>query len=281
MKSTLKFLAFFLLIIFSLSIVFCSVQIPFGVQDNYDTIPNDDLIEDETIESDITSENPPSNSELAIDFSNEIYYAFGDSITYGADYSLQYAQMAYPYPDLVSSTLGLKSFTNYAVSGSTIATDVGGLPNIYNQLLYADTDADIVSVMGGVNDYNRGVELGTISDTTTNTFYGSLKSICEVLLSKYPDAFVFIMTPYKEHCYHESACTNPNAAGYNLEDYANAVKEVAEIYDIPVLDMYNQGKYELEMYNPSSDGIHPSQEFIKRYTAPQIAEFIRQNYRGK
>ena len=58
-------------------------------------------------------------------------------------------------------------------------------------------------------------------------------------------------------------------------------KEWSETYNIPVLDMYNNGKYELEMYYPSSDGIHPSQEFIKNYTAPQIAEFIRQNYRGK
>ena len=266
MKTALKIFGLFLLIIFSLSIIFVSVQ-KFGVQDNNDETTLDSSSSDST--------------ESVICFTDSTYYAFGDSITYGADYSLQYAQMNYPYPTLVSSSLGFKGFTNYAVSGSTIATDVDNLPSIYNQLLYADDEADIVSVMGGVNDYNRNVELGTISDTTTNTFYGSLKAICQLLLDKYPDAFVFIMTPYKEYCYHEFACTDLNAAGYNLQDYARALKEVAELYDIPVLDMYEEGKYELEMYNPSSDGIHPSQEFVRKYTAPQIAEFIRQNYRGK
>ena len=214
-------------------------------------------------------------------FVNSKYFAFGDSITFGADYTRAYAQMDNPYPTLVSNSLDLKSFNNYAISGSTIATDVDDLPSIYYQCLNASAGADIVSVLGGVNDYNRNVELGTISDISTTTFYGSLKAIVKLLLDKYPDAFIFLMTPYKEDCYHESSYTDKNAAGYNLEDYANAITDVAELYNIPVLDMFNEGQFELEMYNANSDGIHPSQEFIKNYTAPQIAEFIRQNYSGK
>ena len=49
------------------------------------------------------------------------------------------------------------------------------------------------------------------------------------------------------------------------------------------LDPENAAKYadaiELEMYNANSDGIHPSQEFVREYTAPQIAEFIKENYK--
>ena len=43
------------------------------------------------------------------------------------------------------------------------------------------------------------------------------------------------MTPYKEHCYHEFECTKLNKAGYNLEDYAKAVKAAAVLYNIPDL----------------------------------------------
>ena len=214
-------------------------------------------------------------------FSRLTYVAFGDSITLGADYTRGYAQMDDPYPELVSDTLGLYRFANNALSGSTIAVGVDNLPSIYTQCLNADSSADIVSIMGGVNDYNRAVELGTIADTSTATFYGSLKAIVEILLEKYPDAFIFLMTPYKEDCYHQSSYTDKNAAGYILEDYANAVKDVAELYNIPVLDMFNEGQYELEMYNDDSDGIHPSQEFVREYTSPQIAEFIRRNYKSK
>ena len=233
---------------------------------------SEDSSSSDTTENATTEENP---------YSDLSYAAFGDSITYGADYTKQYMQMDYPYPSIVASLLELCSFNNYGISGSTIATNVDSLPSIYDHCLSASYNADIISILGGVNDYNRSVELGSILDTDTSTFYGSLKAICEILLDKYPDAFIFFMTPYKEDCYHEFSCTQPNAAGYNLEDYANAIKKVAAEYNIPVLDMYTYGQYELEMYNADSDGIHPSQEFIREYTAPQIAEFIRQNYRGK
>ena len=63
-----------------------------------------------------------------------------------------------------------------------------------------------------------------------------------------------------------------------MGDVATVVQEVASRYEIPVLDMYNNGKYELEMYDGNSDGVHPSQEFIREYTAPQIVQFIEENY---
>lgn len=276
MKSFIKYFFIFLLILLPLS----SVCVLFRDTVNFQEVSTSELKDTESEFDSAESETAKPSGDIVV-FPKSTYITFGDSITYGADFTRQYSQMDYPYPTLVSNTLSLKSFNNYAISGSTIATDVDDLPSIYHQCLNASADADIVSVLGGVNDYNRSVELGTISDNSKTTFYGSLNSIVSLLLEKYPDAFIFLMTPYKEDCYHQFSCTESNSAGYNLEDYANAVKDVAELYNIPVLDMYNEGQYELEMYNPNSDGIHPSQEFIREYTAPQIAEFIRQNYRGK
>jgi hypothetical protein len=133
--------------------------------------------------------------------------------------------------------------------------------------------------MGGVNDYLQNLPLGNLDDNTNDTIYGSLNIIAENLSSR-KDTFVFFMTPYKyrigDHTYEDG-----NAAGYFISNVADAVKTVASKYNIPVLDMYTYGQFELEMFNEDSDGLHPSQEFFREYTAPQIAEFIRQNYRGK
>ena len=132
--------------------------------------------------------------------------------------------------------------------------------------------ASIVSFMGGVNDCNNNVPLGRISDKTTATFYGRLNLLTEAILARFPDAFIFYMTPFP------SGRTNhntPNSEGCTLEDYAAAVRAVAARYGIPVLDIYFESGFEEELKSPSSDGIHPSAEFFELYTAPQIAEFIR------
>lgn len=274
--------------IFNYLVMFLAVVLIVGFftalfSDKNNTINNDTTLEHFTSED---SESNNNSNDSNQNFSSFVYFAFGDSITYGSDCYNGLAQMDDPYPSLVASDLHLKSYNNFGVVASTIATDVVNtnnytLPSIYDCVLDANSGADIISVMGGVNDYNTNVELGTIEDVSTTTFYGSLNAICKELKTKYPESFIFFMTPYKEFPYQQTTCDTENEKGYILEDYANAIKVVCGMYSIPVLDMFTYGNYEIEFSSNGSDGIHPSQEFIREYTAPQIAEFIRQNYRGK
>ena len=246
--------------------------------------PNDNPSEDSN-KAPADSNNAPidsnnSSQEIEKDntpFKTLTYIAFGDSITFGADYTKGYAQMDDPYPELVSKDLEMESYINYGISGATLASNTLGLVCMSNQVISYTASHDVISLMGGVNDYNRNIPLGTVNDTENNTIYGALNVIAATLTSRFPDSFIFFMTPYKE-AIGGNDCLADNAEGYNLSDVAAAVKQVAKKYNIPVLDMYNEGQYELEMYKPESDGIHPSQEFIKEYTVPQIAEFIRDNY---
>lgn len=210
--------------------------------------------------------------ETDIDFSDKTYVALGDSITYGLDGMKDGKRMGFPYPELVKKQLTLKQAINYGISGSTLSAN-----SIYNfepmSIRYVEmVDADIISVLGGVNDYLNNVPLGTLTDTGKNTIYGSLNVLCEGLSLKYPSSFIFFMTPFKliNH--------STNDLGYSLEDVAKAVKEVCEIYNIPVLDLYNFGLYELEAQNPKSDKLHPSQQFFVEYTSPQISRFIADYY---
>ena len=120
---------------------------------------------------------------------------------------------------------------------------------------------------------------------TDTTVYGSLNLIAEYLTNNCSDTFYFFITPYnaklKQGQYNGNTGYDDNKLGYSLEDVATAYKEVGAKYNIPVLDLFKYGNYEVEMYDSDSDGVHPNQDFILEYTAPQIAEFIRQNYRGK
>jgi lysophospholipase L1-like esterase len=131
-------------------------------------------------------------------------------------------------------------------------------------------DADIISVLLGVNDYSAKCALGDMNSRDNTTVYGSLHMVAQHLKSEYPDAFVFFMTPFQ--------CNNLVSGTYELIDVVNAVKEVGAAYGIPVLDLYNNGKYELEMAVAPNDGVHPSQQHHITYTAPLICEFIEKNY---
>ena len=223
---------------------------------------------------DITSKTANQNNyQENFRFAQLTYVALGDSITEGANsFDGAVGVVQYPYPALVQINLALKSSVNCGISGSTVAS---GATSYYPMCQrYVDMPSgDIVSVMGGVNDYARNVPLGTIDDTNTDTFYGALNTLASGLKQKYPNAFIFFMTPYKYSWY-----LSPNGNGNTLEQFAIAVKDICNKYDLPCLDMYKLGKFEDEMYDERSDGLHPSQNFFVSYTAPQIAQFIRDNF---
>ena len=211
------------------------------------------------------------------DFSQLTFTAIGDSITYGADLIIG-GRVENPYPTLVNEILGFKSYENKGVSGATIVDNTPSSTCITNIITSYTSQADIIGVLGGVNDFYRNLPLGDIDDTDTSTIYGSLHVSMKYLNENYSDSFVFYMTPYK--CYFNNKLwSDNNTQGYNLEDVANAIKEVAAIYDILVLDLQEVGGFEDVMYDEDCDGVHPNQNFIANVMAPQIAEFIKDNYK--
>ena len=211
-----------------------------------------------------------------VDFSHLSYAALGDSITYGADYERGYAAMDVPYCMEVKSLLGLSRVQNYGIS-STCLSDIRGEYGVMSRryVNMAD-DFDIVSVLGGVNDFNSGAPLGNINSNGYDSIYGSLNILAKGLKEKYPNAFIFFMTPLSE----SSKWYAENHA-YSLLDVGSAVKEVCAKYDIAVLDTAVLADYAREYNAPgyTGDGLHPSQEFHKTVLAPVIADFIRKNYK--
>ena len=212
-------------------------------------------------------------------FSNMKMNCLGDSITYGYIPDSG-AQMAAPFPIQVKHILGLKESRNYGISGSTLAVNSGNFDPMCVRYANMDNDADIVCLFGGTNDYGRGIitpTLGDITDTSDGTVYGALNIIAEGLIGKYPKAFIFFITPLRR-----ADKTGDNAGGYDLEDVANAIKEVAHKYDLPVLDLYSKGGFHIEnatfrSYYGGNDKLHPNQAFDTQHLAPMIAKFIESN----
>ena len=45
-----------------------------------------------------------------------------------------------------------------------------------------------------------------------------------------------------------------------------------------MLDLFEYGGFENVMYDQDCDGVHPNQTFVLNVMAPQIADFIKNNY---
>ena len=259
----IKGLTTFCLVFFSLS----SCGIIFGTFDSNKDVneTEDETTSDTLIETSV--------------FSGLNYAAFGDSINDSA----HLANSSEACPNVVGSILGC-NVRNKAVSGSTLArhsdekySSKRCIAEDVLRLCESSGRYHIISVAGGVNDHGIGCPLGTIDDDTTETVYGSLNIIAKALTERFPDAFIFFVTPMKFKNYEFE-----NYQGYYLSDVADAVKAVAEKYNLPVLDLFNTSQFETAssgMNHPECDGQHPIKEFIADYMAPQTAKFIQDNYK--
>ena len=202
-----------------------------------------------------------------MDISNKKVYFIGDSITEGHGASslkdtsyVALFQKAYPNAEII----------NYGVGGTRIAKKKtpSNIP-IYDRdfnlrSLEMKDGADLVVVFGGVNDYLHGdAVLGVLGDTDEYTFYGATRSLYEKLLNKYPTSRILIMTPL--HCEFEE---KPNAQGNVLKEFVTAIRETAELFSFPVLDLHaisginpNFGRMKADFM---PDGIHPNDAGYQR-----------------
>jgi len=126
-----------------------------------------------------------------------------------------------------------------------------------------DNDADVVVIFGGTNDYGHGdAAKGCMTDRTPDTFYGALHDLYQKILKKYPKATVIVMTPLhrtdENRVYNERGIRNWGT----LSDYVEIIREVAQYYSLPVVDLYKesgiqpQEDFLRERYCP--DGLHPN-----------------------
>ena len=160
---------------------------------------------------------------------------------------------------------------NFGVSGTKIQNMIYQYENeaknesFIQRVDRMDDEADIIIVFGGTNDWGEGDgEIGAMENRDSHTFYGACHTLFVKLLNKYPNAEIVVLTPL-----HRRRETFLKADGLRhienkaiLVDYVNTIREVAEYYSLPLLDMWKCSKLQpaveiiKEKFMP--DGLHPN-----------------------
>lgn len=189
----------------------------------------------------------------------------GDSITHGSGTSGSDKK----FTMLIEKEYGAIC-QNYGISGTRIArqrtSDRNGNDRDYiSRVPEMDADADVVVVFGGTNDFGHGdAPLGEFSDRTPYTFYGALHCLYTALTEKYPTVPIVVLTPLHRLNEDNPRGDNKPAPVGTLKTYVDIIKEVAEYYSLPVLDLFAESGIQpaipliREKYMP--DGLHPNDE---------------------
>ena len=203
----------------------------------------------------------------------------GDSITEGAGTS-SHDKM---YTMLIEREYGAIC-QNYGIGGTRIARQKNASAeekfdrDFVSRVPEMDADADIVVIFGGTNDFGHGdAPIGTMSDRTPYTFYGALHCLYTALIEKYPGVPIVVLTPL--HRITEDIPTGDNkpAPVGTLKEYVNIIREVAEYYSLPVLDLFKesglQPKIPIIQQKYVPDGLHPN-DAGNEILAHKIARFL-------
>lgn len=193
----------------------------------------------------------------------------GDSITQGVGASSSETV----YHALLAKEAGLAEARNYGISATRFAlqkgtearpkddyVDVNSFCERFDKM---DDDADVVVVFGGTNDYGHGdAPLGGFSDRTPDTFYGACHYLFSGLVKKYLGKTIVIMTPLHRIGESRNTGTEKTWGSGTLREYVNIIREVAEYYSLPVLDLYASSGLQPEIKeiqdNYIPDGVHPN-----------------------
>ena len=169
----------------------------------------------------------------------------GDSITwydqkpFGTAH-FDYGTTAVGYQTYMRDELGV-TIDNVGASGNNL-TQILGIIKAYDF-----TNTDFATITSGANDWTQERAIGSLALPQTtfdeNTFYGALQSAVEFITNANPNTKIVLITPIRG--YHPTSThtgewlTKGRLVNDMLEqpeDYANAIKEVAELYGLDYVD---------------------------------------------
>ena len=219
-----------------------------------------------------------------MNWNGKVINFLGDSITQGVGASCPEAR----YVSQTKELLNLAAANNYGISATRIAPRKHPNHGDYveenwfgNRVESMDPDADGVVVFGGPNDFGHGdAPLGSMSDTTDDTFYGAMKNLCLKLINRYPGKPIVILTPL-HRCSEDNIFGDEKghkmALGVPLSAFVQAIREVAAYYSLPVLDLWAvsgiQPNVPVIKEKLMPDGLHPN-DAGHRLVAERLAGFL-------
>lgn len=187
----------------------------------------------------------------------------GDSITEGVGASCDAAR----FSEVLRRNADLADIKNYGISGTRIArqqticadTEFMDVNSYCERFAQMEDGADVIVVFGGTNDYGHGdAPFGTFEDRTMDTYCGALHYLMSGLIEKYPTSVIVFMTPI-----HREGENNLNESNHlPMKPYVDKLKETAEYYSLPVLDLYAKAGIYPDIPAQKDalcpDGLHPN-----------------------
>lgn len=149
-------------------------------------------------------------------------YAIGDSYFGGSGLGQHQT-----WVNLMGNKYGMV-YHNYGIGGNTLAQAEGigaNSPPMCKRYTEMPLDGDIYLLEGGRNDRHYSVPFGTNDDMSQTTLKGAFNIMIKHLREKAPNALIVLVTPW----------SHKNESGYlgTNDDYANAIRELAEYYNDP------------------------------------------------
>ncbi len=173
---------------------------------------------------------------------------------------------------------------NYGIGGTRIArqripsAEAKWDKDLCGRFDQMDEDADLVAVFAGTNDFGHGdARLGNMGDREPDSFYGALHYLYSGLIERYPESAIVIFTPLHRICEEWPVSPGGFYRTFPFTDYINAIREVAEFYSLPVLDLYAcsglQPRVEAINKRYFLDGLHPNAAGHRLLAEQSIAFF--------
>lgn len=199
------------------------------------------------------------------------------------------------FPEELRRILGIESFV-YGISGNQMNQI---LPQAKRMEAELGQDVDAIIVFIGTNDFNHGIPLGewftegrdsaqirqdlTVMRKhrtmvkTNDTFRGRANIALDYLKANYPTKQIIFMTPIHRALFIggpgniQQNEDYANALGLYIDSYIEAVKELGNVWSVPVIDLNaisglypiydSQAQY---FRSPNADRLHPNSKGHRR-----------------
>lgn len=208
----------------------------------------------------------------AVDFSDKKIACLGDSITAATNLEGQENYPEASYPCQLGKVLNAREVVNLGIGGSSIGRYWNNaFVDRYREI---PEDSDIIIVMGGTNDgfCASERELGSLEKREKKTFAGDLDELLRGLKRDYPDAEIVLVTPLSNILHDMLRRDRKDLLPQSA--FVAVMKQLAEEYEIPVIDLYGSGILDSHdaavIHSFIPDGVHGN-EMGYRYLAEHIA----------
>lgn len=141
---------------------------------------------------------------------------------------------------------------------------------------------DLVVVFGGINDYIQNVPMGSETGTDyTVSFKPAVNEFFNYLIQNFTQARLCVLLPLRTYA------TWKNSVDEYQQAYGDYIKQVAKSYCLPILNLTEDSGFcpyistfsDMWTLLPegfqSHDGVHPNEEYERRFLAPMIKGFLQ------